>query len=104
EHMSRMPEGPVKPNETGAFVRAELKSERRLPESGEEAGVLLERTANLLFEHSLFNGHPKFFGYITSSPAPIGVLGDLLASAVNANVGAWRLGAEGPRVGGSGGR
>jgi glutamate/tyrosine decarboxylase-like PLP-dependent enzyme len=30
-------------------------------------------------------------GYITSSPAPIGMLGDLLASAVNANVGAWRL-------------
>src|SRR5262249_61195197 len=38
-----------------------------------------------------FAGHPRFFGYITSSPAPVGALGDLLASAVNANVGAWRL-------------
>jgi glutamate/tyrosine decarboxylase-like PLP-dependent enzyme len=37
------------------------------------------------------NGHPRFFGYITSSPAPIGMLADLLAAAVNANVGAWRL-------------
>ena len=45
----------------------------------------------LLFDHSLFNGHPRFFGYITSSPAPIGMLGDFLAAALNQNVGAWRL-------------
>jgi len=44
-----------------------------------------------LFEHSLFNGHPRFFGYITASPAPIGMLGDLLAAAMNPNVGAWTL-------------
>ena len=55
------------------------------------AGPLLEKAAHLLFDHSLFNGHPRFFGYITSSPAPIGMLGDLLAAAVNANAGAWRL-------------
>ena len=42
----------------------------------------------MLFNHSLLNGHPKFFGYITSSPAPIGALADLLAAAVNPNVGA----------------
>jgi len=89
--MSRMPDGPVKPNETGASVRAELNADRGLPERGEEAGVLLERAAQLLFDHSLFNGHPKFFGYITSSPAPIGVLGDLLASAVNPNCSSWSL-------------
>src|SRR3970282_273071 len=33
----------------------------------------------------------RFFGYITAAPAPIGVLGDFLAAAVNANVGAWTL-------------
>ncbi|MGB6688950.1 MAG: pyridoxal-dependent decarboxylase [Terracidiphilus sp.] len=41
--------------------------------------------------HSLFNGHPRFWGYITSSAAPIGALADLLAAAVNPNVGAWAL-------------
>src|SRR6185503_11417608 len=46
----------------------------------------------LLFEQSLINAHPRFFGYITAPPAPIGVLGELLAAALNANVGAWRLG------------
>ena len=49
------------------------------------------RRPRLLFDHSLFNGHPRFFGYITSSPAPIGMFGDFLAAAVNQNVGAWQL-------------
>lgn len=62
-----------------------------LPESGSEPAALLDETATLLFDHSLFNGHPRFWGYITSSPAPIGMLGDLLAAAVNANVGAQQL-------------
>src|SRR5205814_6103427 len=35
--------------------------------------------------------HPRFFGYITSSPAPIGMLGDLLAAALNPNVGSFVL-------------
>jgi aromatic-L-amino-acid decarboxylase len=47
--------------------------------------------AQLLFDHSLFNGHPRFFGYVTAPPAPIGILGDFLAAAVNPNVGAWML-------------
>ena len=62
-----------------------------LPESGMDPGPLLERTAALLFGHSLFNAHPRFFGYITAPPAPIGILGDFLAAAVNPNVGAWTL-------------
>ena len=89
--MARMPEGPVKPDETSADVRGALNAERGLPEIGADAGAVLETAASLLFDHSLFNGHPRFFGYITSSPAPIGALGDLLASAVNQNCGSWTL-------------
>jgi aromatic-L-amino-acid decarboxylase len=58
-----------------------------LPKNGLPAEKLLSSTSKLLFDHSLFNGHPKFFGFITSSGAPIGALADLLASSVNANVG-----------------
>ena len=90
-HMADMPEGPVKPDETGAEVRRALRSERGLPETGANAGELLETASRLLFDHSLFNGHPRFFGYITSSPAPVGVLGDFLASAINQNCGSWAL-------------
>ena len=59
-----------------------------LPENSSSAEEILSRAAQLLINHSLFNGHPKFFGYITSSAAPIGALADLLAAAVNPNVGA----------------
>lgn len=89
--LDAMPRGPVTPAESPEAVRSALDAAARLPESGADPGELLASAAELLFEHSLFNGHPRFFGYITSSPAPIGALGDLLAAAVNANVGAWAL-------------
>ena len=89
--LERMPDGPVTRQETADVVRRALDATRGLPETGTGARTLLDEATDLLFEHSLFNGHPRFFGYITSSPAPIGALGDLLASAINANVGAWRL-------------
>lgn len=84
-------ERPVTPAEGPEAVRAALGAERGLPEEGADGGALLERAADLLFDHSLLNGHPRFAGYITSSPAPIGMLGELLAAAVNANAGAWKL-------------
>jgi aromatic-L-amino-acid/L-tryptophan decarboxylase len=62
-----------------------------LPEYGKTASETVSRAAALLFNYSLFNGHPKFFGYITSSAAPIGALADLLAATVNPNVGAQIL-------------
>lgn len=89
--LASVPNGPVTRAEAPSAVRAALGLAGPLPESGMEPGPLLEQTARLLFEHSLFNAHPRFFGYITSSPAPIGILGDLLASAVNSNVGSFIL-------------
>ena len=59
-----------------------------LPDNGTPASALLSETCDLLMNHSLLNGHPKFLGYITSSAAPIGALADLLAATVNPNVGA----------------
>ena len=89
--LDAVPRGPVTRGESPSAVRDALDLAGPLPESGMDPGPLLEQTAQLLFEHSLFNAHPRFFGYITSAPAPIGVLGDFLAAAVNANVGAWTL-------------
>jgi glutamate/tyrosine decarboxylase-like PLP-dependent enzyme len=83
--------GPVTHDEMLADVRRVLGADTPIPEHGTEAGDLLASATSLLFEHSLFNGHPRFFGYITSSPAPLGMLGDLLAAALNQNAGAWKL-------------
>ena len=91
DSLAAVPHGPVTRGEAPSKVRAAVDLTAPLPESGLEPGRLLEQSARLLFDHSLFNAHPRFFGYITSSPAPIGMLGDLLASAVNPNVGSFVL-------------
>ena len=88
EFLCTLPDRPVVPNESPQVIREALGM-GSLPEQGAEAKDLLEEAANLLFEHSTFNGHPRFWGVITSSAAPIGALGDLLAAAVNPNMGSW---------------
>src|SRR3989442_869171 len=88
EFLCTLPNRPVVPNESPQVIREALGM-GSLPEQGSEARDLLEEAATLLFEHSTFNGHPRFWGVITSSAAPIGALGDLLAAAVNPNMGGW---------------
>ena len=39
--------------------------------------------AERVLPHPMGNGHPRFFGWVNSPPAPIGVLGDFLAAAMN---------------------
>jgi aromatic-L-amino-acid/L-tryptophan decarboxylase len=90
EWLCSLPNRPVAPNEAPGMLR-EAFGTGSLPEQGVEARDLLEEAATLLFEHSTFNGHPRFLAMITSSAAPIGALGDLLAAAVNPNVGGWAL-------------
>ena len=80
-------EKPVTTGETPQQIQTVLGN-ASLPENGTSVSELVLKTTDLLFNHSLLNGHPKFFGYITSSPAPIGALADLLGAAVNPNVGA----------------
>jgi glutamate/tyrosine decarboxylase-like PLP-dependent enzyme len=91
ELMTAMPEGPVTHDESPSAVRAALDLDGPLPETGADPAALVSEAADRLAGHSLFNAHPRFFGYITAPPAPIGVLGDFLASALNPNVGAWML-------------
>ena len=59
---------PVTPDESPAQVRAAIAA--RPSAAGIGHGTRRahwRKRPNLLFDHSLFNGHPRFFGYITSS-------------------------------------
>jgi glutamate/tyrosine decarboxylase-like PLP-dependent enzyme len=62
-----------------------------LPEDGSGLHQLIDRLTNEIAPAASFNGHPRWFGYITSSPTPIGVLADFLAAALNQNVGLERI-------------
>jgi len=90
EFLETIRERPVTRGESPEAIR-KLLPQTSMPEKGADASVLLQEATKLLVDHSLFNGHQSFYGYITSSAAPIGALGDLLASAVNPNVGSFQL-------------
>ena len=87
EFLEELPQRPVTTAETPQALRQQLGPDH-LPERGAPANHLLDEATDLLFEHSLFNGHPRFWGYITGAAAPMGMLADFLAAAVNPNVGA----------------
>ena len=91
EFLESLPDRLVTRDQSPSAVREALELTGPLPEQGADPAALLQKAAENLFAHSLFNGHPCFFGYITAAPAPIGILGDFLAAAVNPNVGAWTL-------------
>ncbi len=87
EFLQSIKHRPVTTSKSPSQIK-KLLDHNHLPAKGTKAHDLLIKTSELLFEHSLLNGHPKFLGYITSSAAPIGALGELLAASVNPNVGA----------------
>ncbi|MCK4726116.1 MAG: aminotransferase class V-fold PLP-dependent enzyme, partial [Anaerolineales bacterium] len=88
--LDEIPTRPVTPGESPAEIRQVL-GDRSLPEQGSSLFGLLPEATELILDHSLYNGHPRFLGYITSSAAPVGALADMLAASVNPNVGAWSL-------------
>lgn len=87
EYLDTVDKKPVTTGESPGAIQ-QILGNASLPEKGIAASALVTRASDLLFNHSLLNGHPKFLGYITSSPTPIGALADLLAATVNPNVGA----------------
>lgn len=91
DFLDSVPRRPVTPGESPSTIREVLDAGRALPDSGADAGALLDRAADLMFDHSLFNAHPRFWGYVTAGAAPIGMLGELLGAAANPNCGAWLL-------------
>jgi aromatic-L-amino-acid/L-tryptophan decarboxylase len=87
DFMESLPQRRVAAQARPDELRQLIGGDAPLPAEGRAAAQLVDAAASLLFDNSTFNAHPLFFGYITAPPAPIGVLGDLLAAAVNPNCG-----------------
>ncbi|HEU4678699.1 MAG TPA: hypothetical protein VFS35_04205, partial [Terrimicrobiaceae bacterium] len=49
-------------------IRDLIDATAGMPDEGCEVEALLSQAADLLTGYSLYNGHPKFLGYVTSSP------------------------------------
>ena len=66
-----------------------------LPQQGAQPNALLRELDQKFFPYCSHVGHPGYMGLITPSPTPIGILGDLIASALNQNIGAYTIGPSG---------
>ena len=73
----------------GAVYAPMTPAERRrlldqaLPDAGRDPRAILDLFRDAVLPHPMGNGHPRFFGWVNSPPAPLGVLGDFLAAAMN---------------------
>jgi aromatic-L-amino-acid/L-tryptophan decarboxylase len=91
DFLASLEERAVAPPHTPREIRATLGTSDAVPQHGEDAATIAKQAAKLVFDNSTLNGHPRFFGYITSSATPLGALADLIAASVNPNCGAWAL-------------
>lgn len=66
--------------------------DEKIPEQGKPLAVLQKTLEEKLMPYLTHVNHPGYMGLITPSPNPAGILGDLLASAINQNIGAYSIG------------
>ena len=53
-----------------------------LPTSGADPAELLNLVAELVLSYPMGNSSPRFFAWVNSPPAPMGILAELLAAAL----------------------
>lgn len=81
EYLRQMRERPVFTPMTPAEREALLN--QPLPEDGSPPEGVLGAFRETVLPHPMGNGHPRFFGWVNSPPAPLGVLAEFLAAALN---------------------
>ena len=89
ELLERLPSLPVGGRATVAEVRAAVT--RDVPLEPLQTDELLAALRTLAFEHATYTGHSGFMAYVTGAGTVPGAAADLLAAALNQNVGGWRL-------------
>lgn len=87
--LERLPGMPVATRASAREVRAAVT--RPIPDEPLTSDELREVMRTIALGDSTRTGHPGFMAYITGAGTVPGAAADLLAAALNQNVGAWRL-------------
>jgi aromatic-L-amino-acid/L-tryptophan decarboxylase len=83
-HLTQLPGGPAfrpVPEQLASALVAEP-----VPQRGESSDKILDRFSAEISPYPFGNGHPRFYAWVNSPPAPIGVFADALAAAMNPSV------------------
>ncbi|MGZ4142504.1 MAG: pyridoxal phosphate-dependent decarboxylase family protein [Actinomycetota bacterium] len=89
ELLERLPDLPIGRKERADEVRAAVTLD--VPEEPMPLDDLMAHLRSLVLEHSMYPGHPGFMAYVSGAGTIPGVAGDMIAAAVNQNLGGWRL-------------
>lgn len=90
EYFGTVDELPVFPSAEPAELNTLF--DEPVPRSGCEAEIVLRELEEKVYPYCTHTGNGGYMGLITASPLPIGVLGDLIASALNQNLGSFSIG------------
>jgi aromatic-L-amino-acid decarboxylase len=93
EYLDGIEDRPLFPDVTPAAL--DRLFDEPLPEEPASAAEVLRLLEEKLFPYCSHVNHPGYMGLITPTPTPVGILGDLVASALNQNIGAWTIGPSG---------
>jgi aromatic-L-amino-acid/L-tryptophan decarboxylase len=96
ELLGRLGELPVSGDFRADGMRERLALE--VPEEPLERGKLLDHLRTLVFDGSIYPGHPGFMAYISGAGTVPGAAADLIAAALNQNHGAFRLSPGGTTI------
>jgi aromatic-L-amino-acid/L-tryptophan decarboxylase len=84
DHLATLPDRPVFQPVPRALAERLLSAE--LPQRGESVDRILDQLAADVAAYPFGNGHPRFYGWVNSPPAVLGVLVDAVGAAMNPSV------------------
>jgi glutamate/tyrosine decarboxylase-like PLP-dependent enzyme len=90
DYLASVEERPVFPKVEPAALRRLF--DEPLPQEPRPLDAVLDELGEKLLPYCTHVSHPGYFGLITPTPTPAGILADLLASALNQNVGGYAIG------------
>ncbi|MBI4540814.1 MAG: aminotransferase class I/II-fold pyridoxal phosphate-dependent enzyme [Gemmatimonadetes bacterium] len=96
DYQATLEERPLFPKVEAAFLNALF--DERVPQEGTDAHAVIRELDEKFFPYCSHVSHPGYMGLITPTPAPMGILGDLVASALNQNIGTYTIGPSGVAI------
>jgi glutamate/tyrosine decarboxylase-like PLP-dependent enzyme len=96
ELLTRLPDLPV----AGRWRQEEVEAgvARPVPEEPLSEDELFGYLREVVFDWSMYTGHPRFMAYVSGSGTVPGAAAELLAAGVNMNLGGWRLSPAGTEI------
>ena len=88
DYFATIRELPIFPSRTAKEIATQLDA--ALPLDGPDTLDEVFEHCRRIIANSRHTSHPRFFGYVASPATPVGAFADLIVSALNQNVPAWR--------------